>query len=174
MIRKFSTFANLGLTALGLCALAGPASAQMGPPPHDMMFERHMGPPPPEMEKAMAEHRAEMARDLHTVLRLRPDQESAWQAFQAAMAPPARPERPPGPPPMAQTTPERLDMMGKHMAQMEAHRARMDAATRAFYAALSPEQQQVFDALERLRGPHGPGRGGPRMMFHRIDMPPPH
>lgn len=162
------------LIALGLAALAAPAIAQMGPPPHDAMFERHMGPPTPEMEKAMAEHRAQMAKDMHVILRLRPDQENAWQAFQAAMAPPPRPERPPGPPPMPASTPERLDMMGKHMAQMEAHRARMDAATRAFYAALSPEQQQVFDALGRLRGPYGPGAGGARMKFRMMDMPPPH
>jgi protein CpxP len=174
MIRRFST-----LAVLGLCAVAAPAGAQMGLAPHDMMFERRMGPPSPEMEKAMAEHRAQRARDLHIVLRLRPDQESAWQAFQAAMAPPPRPERPPGerppgPPPMAETTPERLDMMGKHLARMEAHRARMDAATRTFYAALSPEQQQVFDALGRLREPRGPGPGGPRMKFRMMDMPPPH
>jgi hypothetical protein len=164
MIRRLST-----LAILGLCAIAAPASAQMEPP-RDVRFERHMGPPSPEMEKAMAEHRAQMARDMHIVLRLRPDQEKAWEAFQAAMTPPPRPEKPPGPPPMAATTPERLDMMGKHMAEMEAHRARMDAATRAFYAALSPEQQQVFDALERLKGPHGPG--GPRMMFRMMDGPP--
>jgi protein CpxP len=168
MIRRLSLFA-----VLGLAALSAPASAQMGPP-HDVMFERHIGPPSPEMEKAMAEHRVQMAKDMRTVLRLRPDQESAWQAFQAALAPPPRPDKPPGPPPMGATTPERLDMMGKHMAQMEARRARIDAATRAFYAALSPEQQQVFDALGRLRGPHGRGGpGGPRMMFRTMDMPPP-
>lgn len=168
MIRRLSIFA-----ALGLAAFAAPALAQMGPP-HDVMFERHMGPPSPEMEKDMAEHRAQMAKDMHLILRLRPDQESAWQAFQAAMAPPPRAERPPGPPPMAATTPERLDMMGKHMAEMEAHRAKMDAATRAFYATLSPEQQQVFDALGRMRGPHClDGPGGPVMKFRHLDMPPP-
>lgn len=166
MIRRLST-----LTILGLCAIAAPAGAQMGPP-REVRSERQMGPPSPEMEKAMAEHRAQMARDMHIVLRLRPDQEKAWEAFQAAMTPPQRPEKPPGPPPMAATTPERLDMMGKHMAELEAHWARMDAATRAFYAALSPEQQQVFDALERLKGPHGPG--GSRMTFRMMDGPPPH
>jgi protein CpxP len=150
MIRRLSI-----LAAVGLSAMAAPASAQMGPPPREMMFERPMGPPSPEMENAMAEHRAQMARDMHVILRLRPDQEGAWKAFEAALAPP--------PPPA--TTPERLDMMGRHMAQMEARRAKADGALRAFYAALSPEQQQVFDAVERLRGPHGPGGpGGPPMM----------
>jgi protein CpxP len=164
MIRRLSI-----LAAMGVCALAAPASAQMAPPPREMLFEHHMGPPSPEMEKAMAEHRAQMARDMHVILRLRPDQEGAWKAFEATMAPPP-PEAPPGPSPA--TTPERLDVMGKHMARMEERRARADSALRAFYAALSPEQQQVFDAAERLRGPHGPG--GPPMMFHREMAAPPH
>lgn len=161
MIRRLSVIA----AALGLATLAGPADAQMGPPPHDMMYmRREMGPPSPEMEKKMAEHRAQMARDMHVVLRLRPDQESAWQAYEAAMAPPKLepPMGPPdGPPP---TTPQRLDQMDKMMAEMQAHHAKMEAATRTFYAALSPEQQQVFDALERLRGPR---MGGTHMAFMR-------
>lgn len=164
MIRRLSVIA----VALGLATLAGPADAQMGPPPppHDMMdMRREMGPPSPEMETKMAEHRAQMARDMHVVLRLRPDQESAWQAYEAAMAPPRfdHPMGPPeGPPP---TTPQRLDHMDKMTAEMQAHHARMEAATRAFYAALSPDQQQVFDALERLRGPH---MGGPRVaLIHK-------
>ena len=36
------------------------------------------------------------------------------------------------------------------------------AATKAFYAALSPAQQKAFDAL-------GPEMGGPRMMVRRIE-----
>ncbi|ODT86038.1 Spy/CpxP family protein refolding chaperone [Phenylobacterium sp. SCN 70-31] len=43
------------------------------------------------------------------------------------------------------------------------------SALERFYAALSPEQQRVFDALGRLTGPGGsapddpqPGRRGPR------------
>ncbi len=89
------------------------------------------------------------------------------------MSPPTGPEAPSGPPPA--TTPERLDLMGKHMAQMDARRAKIDGAVRAFYAALSPEQQQVFDAVARLRGPHGPGGpGGPPMMFRGEMAAPPH
>jgi protein CpxP len=122
----------------------------------------------------MQAHRAQMAKDMKTVLRLRPDQEGAWSAFEAAMAPPHR-DRPPGPPegPKADlTTPQRLDMMDKVMAGHEAHRAKAEAATRAFYGALSPEQQQVFDALMRLKGHrggpgHGMGMRGPGMMRGR-------
>ena len=164
MIRKLGL-----LAALGFATLAAPASAQMEPPPgHDMMFRREMGPPSPEMEKVIAEARAQMARDLHTILRLRPDQESAFQAYQAAMGPPKfdpPPRMEDGPP---TTTPERLDRMDKMRAEMESRRAKADAATRTFYAALSPEQKDVFDALERLRGPHG--HGGLHMFIRR--MPP--
>ncbi len=159
MIRTFSVIA----AALSLASLAGPADAQMGPPPPRDGAGMHgeMGSPSPEMEKRMAEHRAQMARDMHVILRLRPDQESAWQAFEAAMGPPPRPARPPG---MADgapsTTPQRLDRMDKMMGEMQARHARVESATRTFYAALSPDQQQVFDALERLRGPHMGRPGG--------------
>jgi len=156
------------LAVIAASALAAPASAQMGPPPMEPggFVHRDLGPPSPQMEKMMAEHRAQMARDMHIVLRLRPDQEAAWSAFEAAMAPPKPPES--GPAMMAepQTTPERLDLMKQHGDEMAAHMARHAAAVKAFYAALSPEQQQVFDAVERLRGPHGPG-GGPRMLVLR-------
>ena len=165
MFRRLSALAVLGLAAVAL-----PSNAQMGPP--DLAFRREPGPPSPEMEKQMAEHRAQEARDMRLVLRLRPDQEAAWQAFQTALAPPPMSE-PPAPPPAAATTPERLDAMGRRMAEMDARRARADGAIRTFYAALSPEQQQVFDALERLRGPRGPGR--PMMFVHAPPMgaPPP-
>src|SRR4030095_365316 len=66
------------------------------------------------------------------------------------------------------TTPERLDEMAKHEAAMAAEQARMREALTRFYAALSPEQQKVFDALQRLQH-HGGMHGGPgrRMFIHR-------
>ncbi|WP_374346883.1 Spy/CpxP family protein refolding chaperone [Phenylobacterium sp.] len=140
----------LSACALALAGAASvqPALAQMGPPP--------MGP-------LAAERRAQVARDMHILLRLRPDQEAAWQAFEAAMVPP---EPPPadGAAPKALTTPQRLEEMVERRAEMDARQAKWEAATRSFYAALSPDQQQAFDALARLRGPMAPphGPGGPR------------
>jgi len=93
------------------------------------------------------------------ILRIRPDQEAAFTAFQASMRPPARPERDGGPPPAALTTPERLAEMDKRLAAREARMHDRTRATLAFYGALSPEQQRVFDALQRLRG-RGGGMGG--------------
>ncbi len=161
--------------ALASAAAVQTAAAQMGPPP--------MGPPSAEdkaqMEARMAERRAQMARDMHVLLRLRPDQEAAWKAYDAALTPP-------GPPPMwveapkLQTTPQRLDEMAGRRAEMDARIAKIDAATRTFYAALSADQQQAFDAIERLRGPRvlplpgGPGGpGGPMGLRLPLEGPPP-
>jgi hypothetical protein len=170
MIPRFSPLKRAALAALVLTAAAAPALAQMGPPPPGgmMMIVKHRGPPSPEMEKQMAERKAQMAKDMHTVLRLRPDQEAAWQAFEAAMAPPER-HGAPDKPPVAGGAIQHMEMMGKHMEAMSARHSKMQAAVRTFHAALSPDQQQVFDALVRLRGgPGGHGRkgeGGPRMMM---------
>jgi protein CpxP len=146
------------ICALGLAALAAPMNAQPSPP---------QDAPSAEDKARMEAHRAQMARDLHILLRLRPDQEAAWKAFDAAMAPPEPPpSREPGAagPDLSATTPQRLDEMAKHRAEGDARRAKAEAALRTFYAALSPDQQQAFDALGRLAGPmgHGPMGPGPR------------
>ena len=52
---------------------------------------------------------------------------------------------------------------------MSARRQKHVEALRAFYAALSPEQRQVFDALQRVEGP-GPG-GGPGFGHHGFGGP---
>ncbi|WP_304165929.1 Spy/CpxP family protein refolding chaperone [Phenylobacterium aquaticum] len=140
------------ICALGLMVMAAPAGAQMRPP---------LDGPSAEDRTRMEAHRAEMARDMHILLRLRPDQEAAWKAFEAAMAPPEPPMAPPrGAPDLAATTPQRLDEMDRRRAEGDARGARIEAAVRAFYAALSPEQQQAFDALGRLTGPMRPGPMG--------------
>ncbi len=62
------------------------------------------------------------------------------------------------------TTPQRLDQRLALMDRRMAEFRRRAEATKAFYAALSPQQQQVFDALGRLHGMHGgwgdKGHGG--------------
>ena len=124
----------------------------------------HGGPGGPEM-KAM--HEAMMKQhieDLKTVLRLRPDQEAALQAFVAAHHPAdgmERREMHGGPDTKPQTTPERLAEMAKRDAARTAEHEKTRAALAKFYASLSPDQQRVFDALQRLQGPHM----GPHMMM---------
>ncbi|WP_293904797.1 Spy/CpxP family protein refolding chaperone [Phenylobacterium sp.] len=184
-------------------ALATVASAQApGHPPGGAPTMMHGGPPPEmaAMHEAMMKQHLE---DLKTVLRLRPDQEAALQAFVAAHHPDGGPMMMhEGHDPMhdgamhdsamhdgpskPMTTPERLDDMARHEAAMAAEHDKMRQALTRFYAALSPDQQKVFDALMRLQGPgHGGhmGMGGPmgehggmrRIEMHRtIGGPPGH
>lgn len=110
------------------------------------------------------------AEHLRTMLQLRPDQEGALKAFIEATKPEMRTERraapaegAPAPKPM--TTPERLDMAAKRMAEHQARFQKRAAATRAFYAQLSPSQQKAFDALHMvMRRMHGPGGRDVRVM----------
>jgi periplasmic protein CpxP/Spy len=126
-------------------------------------------PPPPgvhssEWRRMRAQHEQEMMTDLHTVLRIRPEQEEAFQAFAASMHPPDG-----GPPEMEDlehlTTPELIDRLNARHAAHDADERRRGQAVKRFYAALSPEQRQVFDALHRLTMGHGGwgmhGRRGP-------------
>jgi len=120
-----------------------------------------------EWRAKFAAKRQQRMQDLHTVLRIRPEQDGAWQAYQAALTPPehARGERMQQPQgaQTPQTTPQMLDRMAAWQAKREQRMVARTEATKRFYAALSPEQQQTFDALRRLargrRGGFG-GRGG--------------
>jgi hypothetical protein len=149
------------------------AAAHAQPAPSEHM---RRGPAPAEMT---ARHEAMMRRhveDLKTVLRLRSDQQPALEAFIAAHHPPAREAMRREPAPAALTTPERIERMNRRDSEMAAARAQRRDALAKFYAALSPDQQKVFDALQRLQ--HGGPMGGSRMrrmhmMTHGPDGPPP-
>lgn len=158
-------------------AISGAAMAQPAP------MER----PSPAFAAMHEAHARQRVADLRTVLRLRPDQEPALQAFLKARADrPGRPERD-GPPsaPGALSTPERLDAMARRHEARAAQGQKRAEAVKAFYAALSPEQRQVFDALMRMRGGemgghsrmammgrHGPPGMGPPGMGPDRDGPP--
>lgn len=83
-------------------------------------------------------------------LKLGAGQEAAWNAFASAVQPgPRQPgvDRKAMREEFAQlSTPERLDRMQAMAATRHARMAERVAATRAFYAQLTPEQQRVFDA----------------------------
>ncbi len=118
---------------------------------------------------------AKHAQHLRDVLQLTSAQEPALQAFLAATKPPEHPAHPAHPGPdgdkaehKPMTTPERLDMQAAMMAKHHAAFEKRAAATRAFYAQLTPAQKKAFDALPMMHGPrmmHGPGgKGGMRGM----------
>jgi Spy/CpxP family protein refolding chaperone len=117
------------------------------------------------MELRMAQRGAARTADLATVLRLTPAQRPALDTFVAGQTPPHRDmaarqgdRQARG----ALTTPQRLEERNKRMAERQAFAAKRAESLKTFYAALNPEQKQVFDALNRLRGPDGRGRGGER------------
>lgn len=117
-------------SAFLLLMVAGPVAAQQGDP-------------------------SQWTARLHNALRLRPDQEQAWQVFQQASMPSAQEDeqRQAAFERMGQMrSPQRMDlsiqMMRSDLQEME----RRGNALKAFYAALSPEQQAAFDR-ETLRPP---------------------
>ncbi len=112
---------------------------------------------------------AKHAQHMRDVLQLRSDQEGALKAFLAAMAPPARPAAgaaAPAPMDMPKTTPERLAMMEKMMAEHQAAFKKRHDAIRAFYGQLTPSQQKAFDALHEGMGGMGGMHGRGMRMMH--------
>jgi len=162
-------FAPLALSGVILAAgLATASVAQQPPlpatamPGHGDRDGQHGG-----MRHAdPAEHAAKRAEHLRAALQLRPDQEAALMAFIDSHQRPAgdREKRQERRGEMAGlTTPQRLDAQKARMAEHEARFEQHAAATKRFYAQLSPAQQKAFDALHAGRGGHGGGRHHGRM-----------
>jgi periplasmic protein CpxP/Spy len=169
------------LFSLAAIGMAAPLVAADAPPPG------HARPTPEQMEAHRAEMEAKRSADIALLLGLRADQKPTLDAYLKAMEPPhrhgwAKPGGPEGeagappPPAEAEGTLARLDHISREMDAHQAEAKQRIEATRRFYTSLSADQQQRFDALERLKhgdmhgphgeGPHGPGHGGP-------DGPPP-
>lgn len=111
----------------------------------------------------MQERRAQKLAELKTQLRITPAQEGAWTAWTGAMQPPAagQRQRPDRAEMLALTTPQRIDRMRELRARRMAEMDQRGDATKAFYGALTQEQQRVFDAvgLRFGRGGMGGGKG---------------
>lgn len=123
------------------------------------MMGRH---DPAKMQAWMAKRQAE----LKAKLKITPAQEGAWTSFTAAMQPPAGMGQRPTPEQRAEfaklATPDRIDKMramrAQRMTEMNAAMDKRGEATKAFYAALSIEQQKTFDA-EHMKMARHAGRG---------------
>lgn len=175
---KFALKSLNGLILAGLLATAGagamaqgtdaspaalkPATSTTATPnarPHhgEHRMGRH---DPAKMQAWMAKRQAEMK----ATLKITPAQEGAWTSFTAAMQPPARMmgERATADQRAEMdklTTPERIDKMRalrtQRMTDMNAEMDKRGEATKAFYAALNPEQQKTFDAEHQKMGHRG-------------------
>ena len=120
-----------------------------------------------KMAERMKERMAKRQADLKAKLKLTPEQEGAWTQFTAAMQPPAQGPKRPDPAEMAKlTTPQRMEKMQALKAERDAEMTKRMSAVMAFYSALTPEQQKVFDAEHANMGhggKHGHGGHGPMM-----------
>ena len=116
------------------------------------------------MQKRMAERQAQ----LKETLKITPAQEAAWNAFVARTAHEPRAMKAGAREDWSKlTTPERLDKMQALKAERDAQMAKRIDATKSFYAALTPEQQKVFDTqahggMQRagMKGEHRMGGHG--------------
>ena len=151
------TFTKLAPVALGgvlLTSLMASASLAQQPPPAAAPGQpreaRGEGrrPDPQAMAARRADH-------LRAALQLRPDQEPALKAFLETGKPAARPAPRDRAAMAGMTTPQRLDAQRARMTERLARFDQRAAATKKFYAQLSPAQQKAFDTL----APRGPGKG---------------
>lgn len=155
-----------GLVIAGLLAGLGQAAMAQSPaappPPPAERMARH---DPAKMQAHMLKRQAE----LKAKLKITAAQEAAWTTFTASMQPPAHGPRPDRAEFDKLSTPERIDKMRALRAERDAEMDKRGDATKAFYAALSPEQQKVFDANAMPhRGHGGPGgHGGPEDRSHK-------
>jgi hypothetical protein len=165
---RFRTLASAAAISAALCvSTASFAQMQPAAPAMASADARHDGGP-----DRMREHVEAMGRALHDILNLRPDQDGALRDFMATMQPPEGPDR------MTMhhdedrmdrmTTPERLDRMAARLADKQAEFQRHADAVRRFYAALSPDQQRAFDAVQgmMMMDGHHHGMGGGPMGEH--------
>jgi Spy/CpxP family protein refolding chaperone len=154
---KYASYLSAAVAAF---ALTTAAVAQDRPPPPPAPGAPAQG----DWAKHMHARQEHRAAALHDILNIHPDQEAAFHAFTASMAPPPRDHGP-----MADkvredrpaTTPERLDREVARMAERQKAFMTRVSATKAFYAALTPDQRRTFDALPMLDGHGGERHEGP-------------
>ena len=150
----FKTILLAGL----LAALTAVAQAQPGPGPGPGAG----GPGPSGDTRARMHERMDRhIADIKAKLKLTPDQEDLWTNYVTAMKPSADARWPDRASLEKLTTPDRLDKIRDLRKQRDAEMDKREAATRAFYAKLTPEQKKIFDTST---GPHYRNRGmwGPR------------
>lgn len=145
----------IGAVVIGFGAASLPAMAEEAPQ-HQYAATKF---DPVKMQERMDAH----AKRLHDTLKITPAQEGAWQAYLTALKS-NMPQR--GQFDRAafknMPAPERLE---KRIEMAKAHLSRMEsnlAATKTFYATLTPEQQKLFDE----KAGHFGHRQHPRMMHH--------
>ena len=122
----------------GIAGVSATAIAQGAGPQAGMRAQRME-----QMHKQHAEHQTQ----LKSALKITASQEAAWNAYVAGTAP----NPPANAPGMSKedwsklTTPQRMEKMQAFRAERDAVMTKRIDAVKTFYAALTPEQQKVFD-----------------------------
>lgn len=129
---------------------------------------------PGERMAKMQQRMADRQTQLKEALKLTPEQEPAWNAFLARTAPEPRMGKTGEREDWSKlTTPQRLDKMQAHQTERTAKMTQRFDATRSFYAALTPDQQKVFDTQGHgfmrasMGGKHRHGHGHHQQGGHR-------
>lgn len=154
----------IGLLAVALGAGSAGAFAHMGEGGPEHGHRGHAGGRmhSPEQMKQAFEKRQQA---LHDKLKLDGQQEAAWKKYIDTVRPAAPAARPDRAEMAAMPAPDRLQKRMEFLQEHEKRLALRIAATREFYAVLTPEQKKVFDAefahgprggRDRERGHHGP------------------
>lgn len=148
------------LISLTTCSLLLPAIAdktkEKARDKSNQGHPRHMDP------AKMAEMHEKRMNALHDKLKLKPEQEAAWQSYVQKTKPQAPPERPDHGSMANMKAPERMEKMLQMMRQRQTHMEAHLAALKEFYAQLTPDQQAVLDkqAAHGRSGHGGPGNWG--------------
>lgn len=167
-----------GIAAVSISAVTLSAFAQM--PPGGPLGH----PPSPEQIAKFEQMRAKHQAELHDKLKITASQEAAWKLFldKTKPVPFDQAGRPNKEEWAKLSTPERLDKQLDMMRKRESFAEQRIAATKEFYATLSPEQQKIFDAeharmerhrhemMEHMR--HGGRKGPPHDGKPAPDAPP--
>ena len=135
-----------GLGATSFAALADRGCGPMGAGP--AMSGEHGRSP-----EKMAAHFEKRQSELHGKLKLNANQEGAWNAYIDRIKPVAPSQRPDRAEIEKLPAPERMERMYGFMQENQKRMADRIAATKEFYAVLTPEQKKIFDDEFR------PGRG---------------
>ena len=93
----------------------------------------------------MAAYHEKRQSELHDKLKLNANQEGAWNAYTARTKPAEMPNRPDRAEMEKLPAPERMEKMFGFMQENEKRMADRIAATKEFYAVLTPEQKKIFD-----------------------------
>lgn len=145
--------AGVGIGSVSLAAHAQQPAAAGNAAPAAGSQERSPEKKRERMEQRQAELRAK--------LNLNANQDTAWKAYVARMRPADMSQRPSRAEMEQLSVPERMEKRLAFMKQAEQRLTERLAATRDFYAVLSPEQQKIFN--DEFKGRRGHGHhGGPR------------